>query len=243
MGGELHNDPVMLDSKVANSVPVAETVTVVTGSKGNPKSNDIPVAKILKEETITLEEENAKPVSIMSLFRYADALDIFLLISGAILGMANGAVMPLFSIILGDLFDDFNILPEGKTNRDVAAGYAKIYCYLAIAAFVASFGQMGFFTIAAERQAIRIRKAYLAAVLTQEIAWFDERRSGELSAKVAENTVIIKESMGDKLGGLFQFLAMAIAGFGVGFAFSWKLTLVIFALAPFLALGGYIMIR
>mmetsp|Transcript_5871 Transcript_5871/g.7099 ORF Transcript_5871/g.7099 Transcript_5871/m.7099 type:complete len:1334 (+) Transcript_5871:380-4381(+) len=193
-------------------------------------------------------KEKVEKVSLFQLFRFADSLDIFLITVGTLMAIAFGATMPIFAIIFGGLIDDFN--PPGgfgpnspNSAVDVASDYALLFIYLAIGAFIAATCQVGFFTIASERQAIKMRETYLAAVLKQEIAWFDERRSGELSSKVAESTVIIRDAIGEKLGGLVQFSSMAIVGFIVGFYYNWLLTLVICACAPLLAIGGFLMMK
>lgn len=42
-----------------------------------------------------------EPVSLRALFRYADATDGWLMFGGILLGSANGAILPLFSILFG----------------------------------------------------------------------------------------------------------------------------------------------
>lgn len=40
-------------------------------------------------------------------FRYADSVDILLMLLGLIMSMANGAVLPLMVIVFGDMTDSF----------------------------------------------------------------------------------------------------------------------------------------
>jgi len=51
----------------------------------------------------------------------------------------------------------------------------------------------------------------------------------------------IEKGIGDKLALLFQYFSAFIAGFVVGFAYGWKLTLVVVSVSPLLALSGIIM--
>jgi ABC-type multidrug transport system fused ATPase/permease subunit len=40
--------------------------------------------------------------------------------------------------------------------------------------------------VSSERQTNKMRKAYFRAILRQEIGWFDQHKSGELSTRLAE---------------------------------------------------------
>eukprot|EP00924_Labyrinthula_sp_SR-Ha-C_P015096 maker-scaffold_9-snap-gene-8.55-mRNA-1 protein AED:0.00 eAED:0.01 QI:0/1/0.5/1/1/1/2/88/1332 len=203
--------------------------------ENNEKKNGPEGTKTIIEEP----QEVVEAVGFLELFKFSSTLDKVFLVGGFIGAAGLGAVMPLFSLIFGDLFDSFNDPSSLENIRDVGADFAKKFAYLGVGAFCMAGIQVAFFTISAERQVIKIREAYFEALLRQEIAWFDSRRSGELAAKVAENTVVIKESMGEKLGALTMNCSMCVAGFGMGFYFSWKLTLVILSMFPALAGGGY----
>lgn len=53
--------------------------------------------------------------------------------------------------------------------------------------------------------------------------------------------MVIRDAIGEKLGMLMQFGAMFFSGFAVGFFKTWQLTLVIVAITPLLAAGGFMM--
>jgi ATP-binding cassette subfamily B (MDR/TAP) protein 1 len=191
-------------------------------------------------------EEAFKPVPLFGrkgLFRFADKVDVLLMLLGTVFGLASGAALPAFSLLLGDLYTDFNSsLPD---DAILAAGvkYAKLFSWVALGAAVAGFGQVAFFTLSSERQTLRVRKAYLASLLRQDIAWFDTSRSGEHTASIAENSVVIREAMGEKLGALFMNVGMCIFGLALGFSLNWSLTLVVMSATPLLALGGYMFLK
>jgi ABC-type multidrug transport system fused ATPase/permease subunit len=52
---------------------------------------------------------------------------------------------------------------------------------------------------------------------------------------------LIEKGIGDKLALLFQYFSAFVAGFVIGFVYGWKLTLVILAVSPLLAIAGGIM--
>lgn len=200
--------------------------------------NKVLPATVSEEGSTEKKKEDL--VSLCEFFKFADAVDVLLMCSGGLCAIGVGAALPLFSIIFGGMFDSFN--DPAVSAWDVGADFALQFGYIAIAVFLAATVQVGAFTLSSERQTLRIRVRYFDALLKQDIAWFDLQKSGELSAKITENTVLIRDAMGEKLGTLFQFMTMFFAGFAVGFYYSWQLTLVIFAVAPLLGIGGAIMV-
>lgn len=128
-------------------------------------------------------EEPVRAVSVGALFRYADGKDLALMTIGSVAAAGVGVSLPLFSIILGGLFDDFQA--PGADIQAAGRKYALLFGLIAVGTFVAAFLQIACFTIASERQTLRIRSLYLNAILTQDITWFDLSKSGELVSTYA----------------------------------------------------------
>lgn len=54
--------------------------------------------------------------------------------------------------------------------------------------------------VTGERQSARIRSLYLEAILRQEVSFFDrETNSGEVITRMAGDTVLIQDAMGEKV--------------------------------------------
>lgn len=67
------------------------------------------------------------------------------------------------------------------------------------------------------RQANRIRHAYLASVLQQEVAFFDvEASSGKLLHGLNEDTVTIQAAIGEKVGNFVHHLFTFVVGIAIG---------------------------
>jgi ATP-binding cassette subfamily B (MDR/TAP) protein 1 len=98
--------------------------------------------------------------------------------------------------------------------------------------------------ITGERQAARIRSNYLKAILRQDIAFFDKETStGEVIGRMAGDTVLIQEAIGEKVGKFQQLVSTFLGGFAVAFIRGWKLTLVMLAVLPALVLATTIMAK
>ena len=170
------------------------------------------------------------------LFRFATVSDVLLTILGCLCGVANGVVFPCFSVIFGKILNSY-ASPPAEGFGAVVNEYSLIFALLASGAAVASYFQTALPMLAAERQAMRLRSRYLAALLRQPPAWHDTHGdAGEVSARLSENVILIQAGMGEKLTGALQQATTFFAGLVVGFVTSWKLTLVIFACTPMIVI-------
>jgi ATP-binding cassette subfamily B (MDR/TAP) protein 1 len=73
-----------------------------------------------------------------------------------------------------------------------------------------------------------------AAVLRQEVAWFDrdENSSGAITARLATDATVVRGLVGDRLSLVTQTLALIAISFAIGFALNWRLAFVILATYP-----------
>ncbi|XP_071479160.1 ATP-dependent translocase ABCB1-like [Diadema antillarum] len=184
---------------------------------------------------------------------------------GGIAALVHGAGWPVLNLFFGDLVDEFievgsnetaaapvipgeyTLPPDFTFPPDVnplkefdnqMREYALIFTYVGLAVVAASYTQVSLWSLSCERQTHKLRKEFFNAILHQEIAWFDEHQSGELTSRLADDLERVREGLGDKVAVCLQFLAQFLTGFGIGFWKSWELTLVIMSLTPLLAIAG-----
>lgn len=193
-------------------------------------------------------------VGIFELFRYADHVDVLLMVVGLIAAIANGTGMPLMVIVYGDMTNSFvqsgvqsNVSEDSSVNGSSCPSipgidiegemtkYAYYYVAIGFAVLVLSTIQVWTFLIAATRQTARIRQKFFFAVLHQEMAWFDSAQIGTLNTRLTDDINTIHEGIGDKICIFVQFFATFVAGIIIGFIYGWKLTLVILSVSPLLA--------
>ncbi|XP_075273573.1 ATP-binding cassette sub-family B member 5 [Opisthocomus hoazin] len=207
-----------------------------------------------RKKTKENEKPEKKVVGIFELFRYADRVDVLLMVVGLIAAVANGVGLPLMVIVFGEMTNSF-VLSGVKSNMsegisvnssscpsipgiDIEAEMTKFaYYYVGIgcAVLILSTIQVWTFLIAATRQTARIRRKFFFAVLHQEMAWFDTTQIGTLNTRLTDDINTIHEGIGDKICIFVQFFATFLAGIIIGFIHGWKLTLVILSVSPLLA--------
>lgn len=120
----------------------------------------------------------------------------------------------------------------------IIGNQAAIFLYLGAAAFVTSFLQVWLQIYAANSICARIRRMYFESVLRQDATWYDENKTGEVTARIAGDVDVIQNGIGEKVPTAVQFIFTFFIGIIIAFRFSWQLTLVILAVSPFLALCG-----
>ncbi len=94
------------------------------------------------------------------------------------------------------------------------------------------------FTAAGERVVARLRVQLYAAIIGQEIAFFDERRTGELTNRLAADTTVLQNTVTVNVSMLLRFAVMGTGAVFFLFYTSWQLTLVALAVVPVVAVGG-----
>eukprot|EP00898_Chlorokybus_atmophyticus_P008646 jgi/Chlat1/8783/Chrsp90S09249 len=185
-------------------------------------------------------KEKQPMAPFMSLFRYADRKDWLYMLLGTLCSIAVGAMTPAFSVLFGRLTNAFgnNLSDPGALVREVN----RIVIILAIlsgAAGLCGYAQKTFWMLAGARLTSRVRERYLHAVLRQEVAYFDtEAKSGDLVTRIAGDTEAVAQATSEKMSELFQYITTFLGGFAVGFVYAWKLTLVMLAITPLIALCG-----
>ena len=93
--------------------------------------------------------------------------------------------------------------------------------------FVAAWIAEACFKSSGVRQSAQWRKAYLKAIVRQDIGWYDVNPSAELSSRVAESTQAIEEGISSKLSLGARYLFQGLAGMVLSFYYKWDMALVL----------------
>uniref|UniRef100_H2ZPW7 Bile salt export pump n=1 Tax=Ciona savignyi TaxID=51511 RepID=H2ZPW7_CIOSA len=193
-------------------------------------------------------KEEIKTVPYYKLFRYADSLDIFLMVIGAVASVVHGAGLPVLFIFFGELttvFTNFvwnaTIAPEYATFRDTSVKFVLYFVYVACAVLVFASVQVGTWSLSSVRQSKHIQIDFFRSVLRQDMAFHDVKSSGELNARLSNDVKKIKDGMAEKVSMVLQYTSMSLTGIIVGLIYAWKLALVTLSVAPLLGLASTLM--
>lgn len=178
-------------------------------------------------------------VPFRALYRYATCCEMFWIVISLFCTVLNGALFPAFTLVFGKLLDTFNGGPFDDKQQEEINTLALLFVGIAVGTGILSLIEVALPVIVVENILVRVRKAYVTALLRQDPGWFDTNSGSQAVVQLAESSVAMGNGMSDKFNKLVGSVTTLMAGFGIGFYTSWKLTLVIAGSAPFfgIALG------
>ena len=153
-------------------------------------------------------------MSLAALFRFADALDRLLLFLALLCALGSGAIIPLTSLVLGNLL---NTTQGGPAFADRVNASALYMALLSVGAFIFLGGGVALSFVTSQRQVHRLRLRYFKALLSQEVAYSDTHSLAQAATRLSEQTVNIQSGIGEKLflivSGACQFLGSLVLAF------------------------------
>ncbi len=157
------------------------------------------------------------------------------IVLGMIFLAIGSAMNLLFPQGIRILVDDALAGGQKPTRLDaIALGMLVIFLIQGIAVALRS----ALFTISGERTVARLREELFARILEQEVAFFDERKTGELLSRLSSDATTIQLTVSIHVSMALRFFASVVGGLGFLFYTSPKLTLIMLLVVPAVALGA-----
>ena len=186
-----------------------------------------------------------KSISLCRLYTHlCYPIDYFYMVLGIIGSIGSGITMPLLAYMMSDLFSDIGNTSESVTMVDIEEMQSvvkkamnktiKRFMVFGAVTFVTNFLNVCFWTLVGERCVHHMKRNYFTVILSQEQGWFDAHNAFEFATKVQAQLEQVEQGMGDKLGHVLMMVCQCISGFVIAFITSWKITLVMLCMAPFI---------
>ncbi|KAJ2777742.1 hypothetical protein H4R18_004989 [Coemansia javaensis] len=213
-----------------------------TGDKDSKDSKDSKEKKKKKEKV--------PMVPFFQLFRFSDGRDRAMFLVGTVAACAAGVSTPLMTLIFSELVGTFltNAPKDGtltQAARDRLNHDTRRYCWyffaLGMAMWVVSTVQKLVYSLTSERIGRRLRERFYTAILRQDVGWFDEVSTGELTTRISGDVNLVQEGISEKLSFVVQYSTTFVAGLVLAFVKGWRLTLVVLSVLPLMAGSGALM--
>ena len=154
-------------------------------------------------------------------------------------------------VVFGQLAGAFQGFFLGTTSRsefNSTLGSTTLYfVYLAIGELVTIYVCTAGFIYTGEHITQKIREQYLAAILRQNIAFFDKLGAGEITTRITADTNLVQDGISEKIALTLTALATFVTAFIIAFIKYWKLTLIlsstVFAIVFVMATGSRFIIK
>jgi ATP-binding cassette subfamily B protein len=143
------------------------------------------------------------------------------------LGSGIGLIYPQAArVTIDDVLAD-----GGGTGLDlttIGIGLLVLFAFQAIFVGLRAY----LFNVVGERIVTDLRNELYGAILNQELGFFDERRTGELTSRLASDTAVLQNTVTANLSMALRFGAQAVGGFTLLFFTSIQLSLILLVLLP-----------
>ena len=178
------------------------------------------------------KKEAKKSISITRLMKLAkpEALLIFLGTLGLAASSGSQMIAPMY---FGNVIEAATIRGMAALNRDVIVLFL-IYLLGAVGSFFRSW----LYTLAGQRLVARLRKMIFDQIISQEVAFFDVNRTGELMNRLSSDSQVIQNALSVNISMLIRYSVQITGSIIIMFIVSPKLTGVLLAVVPVVAIGA-----
>ncbi|KAL3567960.1 hypothetical protein D5086_030611 [Populus alba] len=161
-------------------------------------------------------------------------------IMGAVGSVLSGFIGPTFAIVMSNMIEVFYYRNPASMERKTKE-YVFIYIGAGLYAVVAYLIQHYFFSIMGENLTTRVRRMMLAAILRNEVGWFDEEEhnSSLVAARLATDAADVKSAIAERISVILQNMTSLLTSFIVAFIVEWRVSLLILATFPLLVLANF----
>ncbi|KAJ3201654.1 ATP-binding cassette, sub-B (MDR TAP), member 4 [Entophlyctis luteolus] len=202
--------------------------------------------KLLKKTVKNQMERNEQQKSNVPLIRMfkMSANEWWILALGSLMSAGNGIIFPMFSLVFTGILIAFGKENDEERNTDIRF-YSIMLLISALSVFVVHAGSIICFGIAGERLTLKLRSQTFAALLRQEMGFFDDDKcnTGILISNLSQDASQVQGMVGQTISVAVQIAATVVTGFTIAFADGWQLALVVLCTFPLMAIAGKIQVR
>ena len=150
-----------------------------------------------------------------------------------------GGAMPVYAILFGEVLGVLKL--SSQEAREQSVYFAGLFLAAGITAGIAVFLQVTMFAIAGERLTQRMRRLAFAAMLRQEMGWFDqpENSVGSLLSRLSADSSAIQGATGSRVGAILHASFTLILSIITSLALEWRLGLVGRAFVPLVLIATF----
>lgn len=128
-------------------------------------------------------------------YAFANKVDIALISLACLGSLIAGAAMPLISLLLGEVINQFNGTIEVSEVPGLVKGLITNFILVGIAILIGSFMMIFFWTVSGRRIANKLNKEYFRVIMRQKQTWFDKNDTYQINTRVFNNMQTIENGV------------------------------------------------
>ncbi|MEZ4318101.1 MAG: ABC transporter transmembrane domain-containing protein [Myxococcota bacterium] len=187
----------------------------------------------------TRHVDDSEPVSLARIFRLARPELGLLLIATIALVISSGLSLAYPQAIswmvdaVGGEAKPLPVVGELSFNQ-MAGGLLAVFTVQALFSMIRAW----LFTVAGERVVARLRKDLYRAIIGQEISFFDQARTGELTNRLASDTTVLQNTVTVNVSMALRFAFSALGAMALLIYTSPRLAALALGVVPIVAVSG-----
>ncbi|XP_060081688.1 ATP-dependent translocase ABCB1-like [Ylistrum balloti] len=172
------------------------------------------------------------------------ATEWYLIVVGCFASLLFGGVQPCFAIIFSSIITVFGNTDYSYQETEIRK-YVLILIAIGVGALIALSLQSYMFGKSGEILTMRLRKMAFDAMMRQDMSYFDDQKNstGALTTRLATEASEVHGAAGITIGKAIEALANIGTAIIIAFIYGWKLTLVILAFIPLMAVSAGLRMR
>ena len=139
-----------------------------------------------------------------------------------------------YPMLIGKLIDSV----KGGGGQNAVNQYATWMIGIFVLVGISTFLRSYLFTVAGERIVTRLQERLFQQVLSQEIGFFDQRRTGELLNRLTSDATVLQKAVTVNVSMGLRFALSRVGAIAILIWTSWKLALLMLAVVPVIAIGA-----
>jgi ATP-binding cassette subfamily B (MDR/TAP) protein 1 len=172
------------------------------------------------------EEEKKEEAPYSKIYTFASGSDKFYQWVGYFGALLCGGFMPSFVLLMGDALNSFGETGGSKKDQlDEVSRVCVLMIFFGIGTWITAAIYFTMLSTFSYRVSKKTRVAYLQAILSQDIGWFDKNNPNELSASIGKQIYAMEAAIGEKMGDVIRNSGLILSGFAIAFARGWSYTL------------------
>jgi len=249
------------DRKKVNSIQINENSEQTNLLQQNGMNRKTETGIQISEETIIKDVVNVDSIanpdnkkrpseadkmpkaSFVDLFHFVEKDEKIILWIAIIISVAQGAALPVMTLILGDLTNSFTPDKTATQTEDLIKTQFLNMIYIGLGVLFAAFVASILWNILSARQTKKIKLIYFKKLLDQNIAWYDKTKIDQLSSNFIDQVSSFTAVFSTKMHLIFMNYSTAISGIVIGFVKGWLLTIFVLLLTPIMFFGMFFFIK
>ena len=228
-----------------DSLGFEDALEVATSAIGIARAGSTRTSKRSKKSVVRMESEMSVVPELEEELVQVDSLRIIKMNSkewpyilvGILGSIVMGGAMPVYAILFGEVLGILKYSTEQA--REESVYYSLLFLATGITAGIAMFLQISMFAVAGEHLTQRMRKLAFAAMLKQEMGWFDkpENSLGALLSRLSADSSAVQGATGSRIGAVLHAVFTLLISITTSLVLEWRLGLVGCIFVPLVLLG------